>query len=131
MARAEFEVLNYRVVLAGRLKLRDLRVRLAGYIVCSGDEATMTVYFADGDDMPANEYHPESKTATAYVPSGLLGTYLDVLRNERPVMAHVDSEEPQLNRLTTGPEPVGEAERVIEILEAWDRERPGPLQRLA
>jgi hypothetical protein len=39
-----------------------------------------------------------------------MGPFVDLLRNEKPVMAYLNSHKPQWNQFSTGKEPVGEAE---------------------
>ena len=102
---------DYRVVLASPPPGAGIPFRLAGYIVCHGEaDETLTVFFVDEAGMPRSDVHLETRSGTAYRPSSHLGWHLDILRNEEPVYAFIDVANPDLNRIATGAEPVGEGE---------------------
>jgi hypothetical protein len=44
------------------------------------------------------------------VPYDLYPTYVDLLRNEKPLKIYLNSDKPEWNQLLTGDEPVGEGE---------------------
>jgi hypothetical protein len=69
------------------------------------------VYFTDNPTAP-NSFHAPTRTAVSYMPSSTFTWYLDLLRNEGPVYAHVDDAAPFAHRLCTSKEPVGEGERL-------------------
>ena len=57
-----------------------------------------------------NSYLPDAKIGFSFLPESHYSRYIDLLRNEKPVFAYLNSEYPDINRLYTGTEPVGEEE---------------------
>ncbi|OPL19177.1 MAG: hypothetical protein AVO35_12050 [Candidatus Aegiribacteria sp. MLS_C] len=55
-------------------------------------------------------YFPDAKFATINVPIDEMHDCVDVLRNEKPVYAHLNSDVPGYNGLCTGKERAGEEE---------------------
>jgi hypothetical protein len=118
MVQTQFEVQTYRVVLAGRMAVEAMPLKFRAYIVCEGpDGEVATFYFVDDAEVPPNFYDPERKLAVAYLPSAQYPWYVDILRNEGPLLIALDSERPELNRLATGPEPAGEGEMLLRLLQ--------------
>lgn len=110
MARSTFEVANYRIVMAQEMGVDRGSASVYAYITCVGPTGErFTIYFLRPDSGRAgNVYNPEEKWASSFVPAEQFPWYLDVLRNEKPVFCLVDSQRPQWNRISTGPEPTGE-----------------------
>jgi len=112
MATASFEVKYYRVFLGtGAVG----GVSIVGYLNCLDASSNwvyqQTVYFmAEGSSLPAPMYNPAAKAGAFYRPISQMGLYLDVLRNEKPVYASMDDQNPGGNALRTYPEAVGEGE---------------------
>lgn len=81
-------------------------------IVCNATNGTQyLIYFTRPDSItPANFYNPTSKRGAAFIPYDLYPTYIDLLRNEKPLNIYLNSDKPEWNQLTTGNEPVGEGE---------------------
>lgn len=59
---------------------------------------------------PAPVYNVPAKSGAIFVPFADLHTYVDILRNEKPVYARLDSDHPEWMCLSTSREPVGEGE---------------------
>jgi hypothetical protein len=112
MATAHFGVATYSIHLSRDFICYYDRQNLPALIVCDGQDGhTLFVCFMDPQsEMRDNEYNPQTKRARMYLPSEMYPWYVDLLRNEKPVHAMVDSDEPTRNRLYTGREPVGEEE---------------------
>ena len=112
MATTSFEVKYYRVFLGtGTVS----GVGIDGYLNCLDASANwvyhQTIYFVpDGSSLPAPWYNPATKSGAFYRPISQMKLYLDVLRNERPVYASMDDQNPGGNALRTFPEAVGEGE---------------------
>lgn len=81
-------------------------------IVCTASDGHQyLVYFTRPDSItPANFYNPAAKRGGAFVPYDLYPTYVDLLRNEKPLKIYLNSDKPEWNQLLTGDEPVGEGE---------------------
>lgn len=112
MATKTFEVESYRVYLARQMTIGAGAAKFYANIVCHSSEGdTFSIYFLRPDsDAIDNIYNPSAKWATSYLPAEQFGWYLDLLRNEKPVYAYLNSDRPIANRLYTGREPVGEEE---------------------
>ena len=109
-----FEILNYQVALSRDLRAdRDDAIFVA-FILCRGQNPSqsLSLYFLHPDSkIPPNSYDRETKSGKMYVRDEMLARYIDVLRNEKPVYAYLDEENPAHHSLHTGEEPVGEGER--------------------
>jgi hypothetical protein len=69
------------------------------------------IYFLkpDSPDMD-NLYLVDRKLGRIVVPWDQFPVYVDLLRNEKPIYAYLNSNTPISNRVYTGQEPVGEEE---------------------
>lgn len=101
MPRISFEIKTYEVFLARQLEHGG--TKFYALIVCRSDAGhELALHFLTPDSpTPANTFDPQSHVANAYLPAEQYTWYLDLLRNERPVYAKVDSDNPLANRLTT------------------------------
>jgi hypothetical protein len=112
MAIKTFTVASYEVTLSRQMTIGGGAAKFYANILCrSSDGYRFAIYFLRPDSNEiANVYNPTAKWATSYLPADHLVWYLDLLRNEKPVYAYLNSETPIGNRLYTGAEPVGEGE---------------------
>ncbi len=88
-------------------------ILIQGYVACYG---------ATGERLIVYGLHPSSpvppspvcnwagNVGALFVPFPQLGAYVDIVRNELPVYARLDSDHPDWMGLTTSQEPVGEGE---------------------
>lgn len=110
---AVFEVKEYMVILR-QLEHMDFAgadVHLKGIVRCIGDEYTLDVYCcADGSDFPQPVFNAEEKKGFMFVPFADLPVFVDLLRNEKPIYAHLRGDKPEWTSITTTKEPVGEGE---------------------
>jgi len=106
-----FPVVAYDLILARENTLGGT-IKFYATIVCTGVEGDrLAIYFLRPDSAPAkNVYTPSAKWATSFVPAEQYPWYVDILRNENPVYAYVDSDNPNVNALKTNLEAVGEGE---------------------
>ena len=109
MATKTFEVKTYMVYVWARGRIPW------SFITCRGAEPnhTFTITFVeDIESAPQNKSLIESSRVSGHVfaPAEQYVWYVDLLRNERPVYAHVDDSRPLDNHLKTSAEPVGEGE---------------------
>ncbi len=69
------------------------------------------VYFvAEGSELPVSFYQPQAHGGGIFLHATELAPLIDLLRNEKPVRAYLNSENPERNKIYTGLEPVGEGE---------------------
>jgi len=117
---AVFQVKEYMVVLR-QLEEMDFegnRILLKGLVRCIGDEYQLDIYGCHADsDYPEpmffdEEHDDETKRNRGYmfVPYEDLPMFIDILRNEKPIYAHLRGDKPEWTSITTTKEPVGEGE---------------------
>jgi len=67
-------------------------------------------FLTDNSPIPGPVYSVANKVGLIFLPFHEMEPFVDLLRNEKPVTAYLNSDSPQWNQLFTGKEPVGEAE---------------------
>ena len=88
-------------------------IAMQGYLECSTADGGKLIVYGLHPSSPvpaAPSYNPAIDVGAIFVPFADLPTYVDLVRNEKPVYAHLNSESLDWMCLTTSPEPVGEAE---------------------
>lgn len=113
MATVTFQVNSYEIKIARELNgtAGGLSLKFPAYILCQGTEYHVVVYaLDDSSPIPANTFLPAYKRGTIFVPRWQFEWFVDLLRYEKPVNCHLNSDTPKWNSLYTGAEPVGEAE---------------------
>ena len=110
MATQTYQVTNYEIHLATANSLSGGAIKFYATILCTsaaGDR--FAIYFLRPDSGPAtNVFNPAAKWATSFVPAEQYPWYADLLRNEKPLYARLNSDRPEWNTLSTTAEPVGE-----------------------
>jgi hypothetical protein len=112
MARTSFEVESYKVTVSYELSGGGGGPKSRGYVACyGGDGHRFVIYFAaPGSATAPPRYFPETKFGSINVPVDEMAHYVDLLRNEKPIYARLNSDNPQWNSISTSREPVGEEE---------------------
>lgn len=118
MAYTTFEVKKYGINLlyAARTQVSAIGkvVKWRGRITCHGEhnheDYYLIIYFLDSRKVPGPYYDVEKKTGGIFLPLKEMAYFVDLLRNEKPIYASLNSERPGVNGLFTGKEPVGEGE---------------------
>jgi hypothetical protein len=110
MAILTVPVTSYHVLLGRQLEIGGGKFYAA--IVCTGADGTkMYIYFARPDSISlSNSYNPQFKNGNVFLPYDLYPTYIDLLRNEKPLNLYFNSDKPEWNQLMTTEEPIGEGE---------------------
>lgn len=114
MASTSFEVTHYTIALGHALPATwyGVEVRARGQIVLQGDGLRLELYFLTDDSPVAPPaYDVDEGVAGLFLPFDQMAIFVDLLRNERPVFADLDSDSPERISLRTWLEPVGEMER--------------------
>ena len=111
---AIFEIHEYMVVLR-QLELMDFggeEIQLRGIVRCLGDDGAMLdVYFLEEDSVfPEPVVDLEQRKGTLFLPFRDIGVLVDILRNEKPLYAHLRRDRLSWTSITTSREPVGEGE---------------------
>ena len=60
--------------------------------------------------MPEAVYKPTTKVGAVFLPFDQMPPYVDLVRNERPIYAYMNSDRAEWNNISSGREPVGEEE---------------------
>jgi hypothetical protein len=113
MATTFFTVNLYFVRISREINLsiQGLDLKIRGDIFCGGtDHSVWVVALDDTSPVPLNEYTPETQSGYIFVPPWQFEWFVDLLRNEKPVICFLDSDEPSRNTLQTFAEPVGDEE---------------------
>jgi len=110
MATITFPVTNYQITVSYELSGGGGGPKTRATVVCFGDDGhRFAIYFAaPGSAMAPPAYFPATKFGSINVPVDEMANYVDVLRNEKPVFATLNSDKPQWNSISTTQEPVGE-----------------------
>lgn len=108
-----FEIREYMVVLR-QLELMDFggqEIHLRGIVRCLGDGAMLDVYFLEeGSPFPQPVVDLEARKGTLFLPFRDISVLVDLLRNEKPLYAHLRKDRLAWTSITTNREPVGEGE---------------------
>jgi hypothetical protein len=104
VAHRDFEVKYYQVNLS--TNILSSGVTVVGFISChdasTNWSSTQVIYFVpDGISLPPPTYSPSVKVGAMYRPISQFGIFIDLLRNERPLHAHMDDTVLALNSLET------------------------------
>jgi hypothetical protein len=112
MATKTFPVTNYTITIGYEASGGGGGDRTRAYIVCFADDGhRFVIYFAaPGSQLAPPRYSVNAKFGSINVAVAEMHNYVDLLRNEKPVYAYLNSERPEWNNLSTSLEPVGEEE---------------------
>lgn len=113
---AVFEIKEYMVIFR-QLEERDFNgvtARIRGLVRCSGvginntDDYRLDVFFLSTDsDVPAPVVNLDERFGAIFLPVADMSTFVDILRNEKPIYGHLRADNPQYTSVTTNNEPVG------------------------
>ncbi len=110
---AVFEIKEYVIVLR-QLEFQNFHgidIKLRGIVRCFGDDYNLDIYFLNDDsNYPKPLFIPDEKRGFMFVPLQYMPMYVDLLRNEKPLFAHLRGDKPEWTSITTTKEPVGEGE---------------------
>ncbi len=110
MAVKTFEISSYRVGLSQERSGRG-GIKYSAWIVCEGDGHVYVIYFLRPDSRKWDDrYWPDRKVAMSFLPEEQYPWYIDLLRNEKPIFARLDSDPKGANYVYSGSEPTGEEE---------------------
>ena len=112
MAIKIFEIKKYNIKIGYELSGGGGGPKSRGLISCRGEDGErFTIYFAaPGSEMAPPLYFPDKKIGSINIPVKEMLHYVDLLRNEKPVYAYLNSDQPEWNHIFTSLEAVGEGE---------------------
>ena len=108
-----FEIREYIVALRQReaMTIAGMALTLRALIRCLGETQQLDLYFVEEQDAnPPPHFDAAAKKGRMVLPFRDLPIFLDLLRNEGPIFAHMRADHPQWSSITTTREPVGEGE---------------------
>ncbi|WP_452225313.1 hypothetical protein [Lacinutrix chionoecetis] len=113
MATKQFTVKNYKMALGYKSSAtwNGKNIQIQGYVTCYGSDHRFIIYFLHEDSpVPNPTYIPNNKVGAIFLPFKDMQMYVDMVRNEKPVYAYLNSNTPEWNSIKTSNEPVGEEE---------------------
>lgn len=118
MSARVFEVKHYMVIWRQEetREYGGVDVRIRGLVRCTGnadngDEYTLdVVFYAPDSEYPQPIYNADEKKGFMFMPISNIMAFVDVLRNEKPIFAHLRGDRPEWTSVMTTKEPVGEGE---------------------
>lgn len=113
MSIIRFEIDNYQLTKGAAIKavLNGQNKTVRGIIGCYGDDHILAFNFTDNaDDYCKSSYDSKRLVASVFLPLEDMMVIVDMLRNEKPIYAHINTEYPEQSSISTMHEPVGEGE---------------------
>lgn len=113
MPANNFEITSYTIKLGDKVTtgISGVTIRARGIISCRGGAFRIVAYFLSSDSpVPAAYVSAQGDSAAIFLPPDLMGLWVDLLRNERPLYGYINSGIPPLTNISTSLEPVGEEE---------------------
>lgn len=114
MATKSFKVNYYRACVGfqNAATWSGVTIKIQGYITCYGtDNYRFIAYFLHEDSaVPPPVYIPANKVGAIFLPFKDMPVYMDMVRNEKPIYAYLNTAKPEWNSIKTSNEPVGEEE---------------------
>lgn len=119
MTRRNFRIRTYRVDVTRphdwRRSDTDIVPNIVATIICKGGpREELNIFFCKDseENIPPNftNFTDPWTQGTIFVQFELYPSFLDLLRNEKPIYAILESDTPILNRISTSLEPVGDGE---------------------
>jgi hypothetical protein len=87
------------------------RIKARGVVACHGTDHRFIAYFlTDDSPVPDPVYVVANKVGAIFLPFKEIEPFVDLLRNEKPIYAYLNSDHPEWNSISTSMEPVGEEE---------------------
>ena len=114
MAIRIFEITGYKIKLGYRMSATFgvTTLKALGIISLMGtDKQRINVYFLhDDSQVPNPAITNRGKWGNIFLPKEMMPIWLDMVRNEKPLYGHINTEVPKLTNISTSEEPVGEEE---------------------
>jgi len=87
------------------------RIKARGLVACYGGDHRFIAYFLTEDSpVPDSVYVVNNRVGAIFLPFNEMEPFVDLLRNEKPIYAYLNSDRPEWNNISTALEPVGEEE---------------------
>ena len=117
MASKTIQVTNYNLNVGYKNTATwgGVQIQIQGYVSCHGADTSRFIVYGlhPSSPVPPNPvYNIAGNVGAIFVPFNDLPGYVDIVRNEKPVYATLDSDHPNWMSLRTTDEPVGEEEGI-------------------
>jgi len=113
MVTKRFLVTRYQVKLGHAMSATwsGKRIKARGIVACHGEDHRFIAYFLTSDSpVPDPVYVVNNKVGAIFLQFNEMPPFVDLLRNEKPIYAYLNSDKPEWNSISTSMEPVGEEE---------------------
>ncbi|MEE8354321.1 MAG: hypothetical protein V3S09_00705 [Candidatus Bathyarchaeia archaeon] len=113
MTTKRFLVSHYQIKLGHGMNAtwNGKKIDARGVVACHGEGNRFIAYFlTDQSPVPDPVYNPSNNVGAIFLPFKECAPFIDLLRNEKPVYAYLNSAKPQWNSISTSMEPIGEEE---------------------
>jgi len=113
MAAKSFLVTHYKVALGHAMSATwsGKKIKIRGYVACYGSDHRFIAYFlTDDSPVPGPVYVVANKVGAIFLPFDEMPPFVDMVRNEKPIYAYLNSDHPEWICIKTSEEPVGEEE---------------------
>lgn len=114
MATKTFSVNNYvaQMGFKSSASWSGVSITIQGYLTCYGADGYRFIVYGlhPSSPVPGPVYIEANKVGAIFIPFSDLSNYIDLVRNEKPIYAYMNSTTPNWNSLRTSAEPVGEEE---------------------
>lgn len=116
MAIKTFTVATYEVGMGFKntAQWNGINILIQGHVVCNSTDGYRLIVYGlhPSSPVPAPTYVEANKVGAIFVPFTDLHNYIDIVRNEKPITAYLNSDQPGWISLRTSAEPVGEQEGI-------------------
>ena len=113
MVIKQFIVYAYKIKLGHALTATwsGTQIKARGIVACYGADHRFIAYFlTDDSPVPKPVYIVKNRVGAIFLPFKEMGPFVDLVRNEKPIYAYLNSDRPDWNNLSTSKEPIGEEE---------------------
>jgi len=87
------------------------KIKARGIVACYGADHRFIAYFLTDDSLVPNPvYIVTNRVGAIFLPFKEMGPFVDLVRNEKPIYAYLNSVKPHWNNISTSREPIGEEE---------------------
>jgi hypothetical protein len=114
MPTRTFDVTSYTIKLGDKMSATfgATTIKIRGLISCMGaDNQRVVAYFlSDDSPIPTPTTTIGGKWGPIFLPQELLPSWVDMIRNEKPLFGYINTDHPEWTQVSTTTEPVGEEE---------------------
>jgi hypothetical protein len=99
MSIRNFPVTSYEIILGDKLTTGYgvVTIKARGIVSCVGpdDQRVVAYFLADDSPVPAPTTTKGGKWGPIFLPKEMMGQWVDMLRNEKPIFGHINTDHPE------------------------------------